>query len=97
MASSSDNSRAAPIVPETNQQRQGAFVRAPMARKEAVMANAPKEDLGDRYGRDDQLRPPPEPGKPPRPATEPKGSEGSTRNPETLTDPSTGQPDRKGR
>ncbi|MBA4014448.1 MAG: hypothetical protein C0481_21545 [Phenylobacterium sp.] len=32
------------------------------------------------------------PGRPPRPATEPKGAEGSTRSSKTLTDPATGEP-----
>ena len=41
---------------------------------------------------DENLRVPAEPGKPPRPATEPPGSEGSTRSPETLTDPGSGEP-----
>ena len=31
------------------------------------------------------------PGSPPRPATEPKGSEGSSNSPKTATDPATGQ------
>lgn len=38
--------------------------------------------------RDDQQKP----GRPPRPATEPAGSEGSSRNAKTLTDPATGTP-----
>jgi hypothetical protein len=33
-------------------------------------------------------------GQPPRPATEPKGAQGSSKNPETLTDPATGEPTR---
>ena len=32
------------------------------------------------------------PGAPPRPATEPAGSEGSTKTPKTKTDPATGAP-----
>jgi len=31
-------------------------------------------------------------GKPPRPATEPEGSQGSSRNSKTATDPATGEP-----
>jgi hypothetical protein len=31
-------------------------------------------------------------GKPPRPATEPAGAKGSSRNGKTMTDPSTGEP-----
>jgi hypothetical protein len=31
-------------------------------------------------------------GQPPRPANEPKGSEGSSNSGETLTDPATGEP-----
>ena len=38
--------------------------------------------------RDDNLKP----GRPPRPATEPKGAEGSARSTKTLTDPATGEP-----
>lgn len=38
--------------------------------------------------RDEDMRP----GSPPRPATEPKGSEGSARNAKTQTDPATGVP-----
>lgn len=34
------------------------------------------------------------PGKPPRPATEPKGSERSSKTSKTLTDPATGEPNR---
>ena len=40
--------------------------------------------------RDEDLKP----GRPPRPATEPDGAEGSTRNSKTRTDPATGQPQR---
>ena len=35
---------------------------------------------------------PARPGQPPRPATEPKGSEGSSNSGETATDPATGKP-----
>lgn len=38
--------------------------------------------------RDEDMKP----GQPPRPATEPKGSEGSARNAKTQTDPATGEP-----
>ena len=50
-------------------------------------------DPADR--RDDQAKTRDEdmkPGSPPRPATEPNGSEGSARNTKTLTDPATGVP-----
>ncbi len=40
--------------------------------------------------RDEDMKP----GQPPRPATEPKGSEGSARNAKTQTDPATGEPQR---
>jgi hypothetical protein len=33
------------------------------------------------------------PGSPQRPSTEPRGSEGSSRNAKTMTDPATGAPD----
>ncbi|WP_312167178.1 hypothetical protein [Phenylobacterium sp.] len=48
-----------------------------------------------RQGRDDAAKNRDEdlkPGRPPRPATEPKGAEGSARNSKTLTDPATGEP-----
>ena len=35
---------------------------------------------------------PASPGQPPRPATEPEGSEGSSNSGETATDPATGMP-----
>lgn len=38
--------------------------------------------------RDEDMRP----GSPPRPATEPPGAEGSSRNSKTATDPATGEP-----
>jgi hypothetical protein len=34
------------------------------------------------------------PGAPPRPASEPDGSKGSSRNAKTLTDPATGAPEK---
>lgn len=47
-------------------------------------------DHGDdaRRNRDDDLKE----GRPPRPATEPQGAEGSSRNAKTKTDPATGEP-----
>jgi hypothetical protein len=45
-----------------------------------------------RYSHDEDLRPPGKEGRPPRPATEPRGAEGSTRTPKTATDPATGEP-----
>lgn len=38
---------------------------------------------------------PAEPGRPPRPATEPAGGRGGSNTPETATDPATGTPNRK--
>ena len=40
------------------------------------------------YSRDQDQKP----GRPPRAATEPQGSKGSTRSDKTMTDPSTGEP-----
>ena len=40
------------------------------------------------YNRDEDQKP----GAPPRPASEPSGSEGSARNDKTTTDPATGEP-----
>ncbi len=37
-------------------------------------------------------RTPPHKGQPPRPATEPRGAEGSSNSGETATDPATGSP-----
>jgi hypothetical protein len=42
----------------------------------------------------ENLRPPPVDGEPPRPSTEPRGSEGSSNGPDTETDPATGEPNR---
>jgi hypothetical protein len=39
------------------------------------------------YNRDEDQKP----GSPPRPASEPRGSEGSARNAKTMTDPATGE------
>ena len=47
-----------------------------------------RQPLQPAYNRDDEMKP----GEPPRTAYEPKGSEGSTRNAKTLTDPATGEP-----
>ena len=48
----------------------------------------PTPDTDQRRNRDDDLKP----GSPPRPATEPAGSEGSSRSDKTMTDPATGAP-----
>ena len=48
----------------------------------------PDTDHDRAKNRDDEMKP----GAPPRPAHEPKGSEGSSRNDKTLTDPATGEP-----
>ena len=48
----------------------------------------PTPDTDQRRNRDDDQKP----GSPPRPATEPAGSEGSSRSNKTLTDPATGEP-----
>lgn len=40
----------------------------------------------------EEERPPAREGQPPRPAQEPPGSEGSSNNGETATDPATGKP-----
>ena len=48
----------------------------------------PTPDTDQRLNRDDDQKP----GSPPRPATEPAGSEGSSRSDKTLTDPATGEP-----
>ena len=50
---------------------------------------AKRQDRSDAArNRDDDMMP----GRPPRPATVPAGSEGSARNTKTLTDPATGEP-----
>ncbi|HEY8616189.1 hypothetical protein [Phenylobacterium sp.] len=46
------------------------------------------QDLEKQYNRDDEMKP----GSPPRPSQEPDGSEGSTQNAKTMTDPATGAP-----
>lgn len=48
----------------------------------------PDRDIDEQKNRDDALKP----GAPPRPATEPRGGEGSSRNDKTMTDPATGEP-----
>lgn len=48
-------------------------------------------DNDRRYNRDDDQKA----GSPPRPASEPKGAEGSSRTDKTLTDPATGEPSAK--
>ncbi len=48
----------------------------------------PTPDAGRRLNRDEDQKP----GSPPRPATEPAGSQGSSRTPKTATDPATGEP-----
>lgn len=61
-------------------------------------AAAPEADLHrtgdarpkDRATENENLRPGPD-GEPPRPATEPRGSEGSSNSGETATDPATGE------
>jgi hypothetical protein len=45
-------------------------------------------DTQQRYNRDEDQKP----GRPPRPATEPAGGEGSTRTAKTATDPGSGEP-----
>ena len=48
----------------------------------------PERDIEKRYSRDEDQKP----GRPPRMAQEPKGSEGSARNRKTRTDPASGEP-----
>jgi hypothetical protein len=50
-------------------------------------ANRPK----DKATENENLRPSGVKGEPPRPATEPRGSEGSSNSGETATDPATGE------
>ena len=45
----------------------------------------------DRSVENEELRKPAHEGEPPRPATEPKGSKGSSNSGETATDPATGE------
>ena len=46
----------------------------------------------NRETENENQRRPPEGGEPPRPATEPAGSEGSSNSGETAADPATGEP-----
>lgn len=48
-------------------------------------------DPDPRQTENDNLRPPAHDGEPPRPATEPVGSEGSSNSGQTETDPATGE------
>jgi hypothetical protein len=48
----------------------------------------PTPDTDRRLNRDEDQKP----GSPPRPASEPAGSQGSSRTPKTMTDPATGAP-----
>jgi hypothetical protein len=50
-----------------------------------------RRDRKKEWNRDDEQKP----GAPPRTAYEPRGSEGSTRTDKTLTDPATGEPNRR--
>jgi hypothetical protein len=52
--------------------------------------NAPSRPK-DKATENENLRPSGENGEPPRPATEPRGSEGSSNSGETATDPATGE------
>ncbi|WP_339930397.1 hypothetical protein [uncultured Brevundimonas sp.] len=47
-----------------------------------------------RQSETEDQRPPAQDGQPPRPATEPRGAEGSSNSGETATDPATGKPNR---
>lgn len=49
-------------------------------------------DRPPRQSENDNQRRPPHEGEAPRPATEPRGSEGSSNSGETATDPATGEP-----
>jgi hypothetical protein len=53
--------------------------------------DAPHSPRG-RETENENLRVPDKPGEPPRPATEPPGSEWSVKSPETATDPGSGEP-----
>lgn len=56
-------------------------------------ATQPDRAQGGAYPEDvENRRTPSQPGQPPRPATEPPGSEGSSDTDKTLTDPATGEP-----
>jgi hypothetical protein len=58
------------------------------------MGKPSSKPIDRRYNRDEEQKTPSREGKPPRPASEPEGSEGSTRNDKTATDPATGEPNR---
>ena len=55
------------------------------------MTNSSHGGEDKRRNRDEDMRTPSEKGGPPRPATEPKGSEGSSTSRHTKTDPATGE------
>jgi hypothetical protein len=56
-------------------------------RREPGRRAEPEGPLQPAYNRDDEMKP----GRPPRTAYEPKGSEGSSRTPKTATDPASGE------
>jgi hypothetical protein len=58
------------------------------------MPKTPEPEIDKRRNRDEDLKVPAAPGRPPRPATEPDGAEAGSANPHTRTDPATGQPNR---
>jgi hypothetical protein len=63
--------------------------------KEKPMAKSKgPERMRGRESANEDLRVPSQPGKPPRPATEPPGSEWSTKTHKTATDPATGEPNK---
>lgn len=62
-----------------------------LARETQPMTDTSKRP-DDRSVETEDQRPPPREGRPPRPATEPRGSEGSSNSGETETDPATGAP-----
>ena len=55
------------------------------------MPNPSADRPNNREVENEQVKPQPSPGGPPRPATEPAGSKGSVQNPHTETDPGTGE------
>lgn len=55
-----------------------------------MTAPRPEDRPRDRQTENDNLRPDAD-GEPPRPATEPRGAEGSSNSGETATDPATGE------
>jgi hypothetical protein len=61
------------------------------------MTKARNADHDRRYNRDEELKAPAKAGRPPRPASEPKGAEASSRTAKTATDPMTGAPNRSSR